>query len=193
MKKSISILLSVFIFASCNNKTSTEKEMVGMSGAGIKNNNILTDTSRITKTTILPNGTTTTTVTTTTKPVHISPEKNEGQVNKSTTGNNGNESVNSQASAKKMPTNTNNTTNNTTNGTNNNNTENTKNKGWSDAAIGATAGGVGGSVLGAVVSKDKVKGAIIGGVIGGGTGYIIGRSRDRKSGRVKKKHTTQNN
>lgn len=189
MKKSISILLSVFIFASCNNKTSTEKEMVGMSGAGIKNNSILTDTSRITKTTVLPNGTTTTTVTTTTKPVQISSEKNEGQVNKSTTGKNGNESLNTQASTKKKPTNT----NNTTSATNNNNTENTKNKGWSDAAIGATAGGVGGSVLGAVVSKDKVKGAIIGGVIGGGTGYIIGRSRDRKSGRVKKKHTTQNN
>ena len=186
MKKSISILWSVFIFASCNNKTSTEKEMVGMSGAGIKNNNILTDTSRITKTTILPNGTTTTPITTTTKPVQISSEKNEGQVNKSTTGNNGNESVSTQASAKKMSTST-----NTTTTTNNN--ENTKNKGWSDAARGATAGGVGGGVLGAVVSKDKVKGAIIGGVIGGGTGYLIGRSRDRKSGRVKKKHTIQNN
>ena len=190
MKQRISILLSLFIFASCTNKTPTEKEMVGMSGAGIKNNNILTDTSRITKTTILPNGTTTTTVTTTTKPVQISSEKNDKEINKSTMGNNGNENVKStQTSTKKISTNT----NNTSTSTNNNNTENTKNKGWSDAAIGATAGGLGGSVLGAAVSKNKVKGAIIGGVIGGGTGYIIGRSRDRKSGRVKKKHTTQNN
>ena len=190
MKQRISILLAVFIFASCTNKTPTEKEIVGISGAGIKNNNILTDTSRITKTTILPNGTTTTTITTTTKPVQISSGKNDVEVNKSATENTGNESVRkTQTSTKKIANNT----NNNSTSTNNNNTENTKNKGWSDAAIGATAGGVGGSVLGAVVSKDKVKGAIIGGVIGGGTGYLIGRSRDRKSGRVKKKHTTQNN
>lgn len=186
MKQRISILLAVFIFASCTNKTPTEKEIVGISGAGIKNNNILTDTSRITKTTILPNGTTTTTITTTTKPVQISSGKNDVEVNKSATENTGNESV------RKTQTSTIKTSTNTTS-TNNDNNTNTKNKGWSDAAIGATAGGVGGSVLGAVVSKDKVKGAIIGGVIGGGTGYLIGRSRDRKSGRVKKKHTTQNN
>ena len=56
--------------------------------------------------------------------------------------------------------------------------------GWSDAAKG-TAIGVGtGVVIGTIVSKNKVNGAIIGGILGGGTGYVIGRSRDRKSGRV---------
>ena len=56
--------------------------------------------------------------------------------------------------------------------------------GWSDAAKG-TAIGVGtGVVIGTIVSKNKANGAIIGGILGGGTGYVIGRSRDRKSGRV---------
>ena len=34
------------------------------------------------------------------------------------------------------------------------------------------------------MSKDKGKGAVVGAIIGGGGGYIIGRNRDRKSGRV---------
>jgi outer membrane lipoprotein SlyB len=59
-----------------------------------------------------------------------------------------------------------------------------KKKGWSKAAKG-TAIGVGvGAITGAVVSKKKVKGAVIGGVIGGGAGYIIGRHKDKKDGRV---------
>jgi YMGG-like Gly-zipper len=60
----------------------------------------------------------------------------------------------------------------------------TKKKGWSKAAKG-TAIGVGvGAVTGAVVSKNKAKGAVIGGVLGGGAGYIIGRKKDKKDGRV---------
>jgi len=35
-----------------------------------------------------------------------------------------------------------------------------------------------------VISKNHVKGAIIGGVLGAGGGYILGRSKDKKDGRV---------
>ncbi len=58
-----------------------------------------------------------------------------------------------------------------------------KNTGWSDAAKDATIGGVGGAVIGGVIGKGG-KGAVIGGVLGGVGGYILGRKKDRKSGRV---------
>ena len=58
-----------------------------------------------------------------------------------------------------------------------------KNTGWSDAAKDATIGGVGGAVIGGVIGKGG-KGAVIGGVIGAAGGYILGRKKDRKSGRV---------
>ena len=59
-----------------------------------------------------------------------------------------------------------------------------RDRGWSDAAKG-TAIGVGtGALIGALVSKNKGKGIILGTLIGGGGGYLIGRARDRKSGRV---------
>jgi len=61
--------------------------------------------------------------------------------------------------------------------------EKKKNTGWSDAAKDATIGGVGGAVLGGVIGKGG-KGAVIGGVIGAAGGYILGRKKDRKSGRV---------
>ncbi len=61
--------------------------------------------------------------------------------------------------------------------------EKKKNTGWSDAAKDATIGGVGGAVIGGVIGKGG-KGAVIGGVIGAAGGYILGRKKDRKSGRV---------
>lgn len=61
--------------------------------------------------------------------------------------------------------------------------EKKKNTGWSDAAKDATIGGVGGAVLGGVIGKNG-KGAVLGGVIGAAGGYILGRKKDRKSGRV---------
>jgi len=61
--------------------------------------------------------------------------------------------------------------------------EKKKNTGWSDAAKDATIGGVGGAVLGGVIGKGG-KGAVIGGVLGAAGGYILGRKKDRKSGRV---------
>jgi len=57
-------------------------------------------------------------------------------------------------------------------------------KGVSKAAKGAIIGGVGGAIVGGVASKSG-KGAIIGGVVGAAGGYIIGRSKDKKDGRVK--------
>jgi hypothetical protein len=60
-----------------------------------------------------------------------------------------------------------------------------KKKGWSKAAKYSVIGGVGGGVLGAVINKkDPVKGAVIGAVILGGGGYVLGRSQDKKDGRV---------
>ena len=58
-----------------------------------------------------------------------------------------------------------------------------KNTGWSDAAKDATIGGVGGAVIGGVIGKGG-KGAVIGGVLGAAGGYILGRKKDKKSGRV---------
>lgn len=58
-----------------------------------------------------------------------------------------------------------------------------RDKGWSSAAKGTAIGAGTGAVVGAIATKNA-KGAIIGAIIGGGGGYVIGRSKDRKSGRV---------
>jgi uncharacterized protein YcfJ len=57
-------------------------------------------------------------------------------------------------------------------------------KGWSKAAKGAVIGAGSGAVVGAVVSKKKGTGAAIGAAAGAVGGYIIGRSKDKKDGRV---------
>ncbi|MEP6616356.1 MAG: glycine zipper domain-containing protein [Ginsengibacter sp.] len=59
----------------------------------------------------------------------------------------------------------------------------TKPKGFSSAAKDATIGGVGGAVIGGVVTHS-VGGAVIGGAIGAGGGYILGRAKDKRTGRV---------
>jgi len=56
-------------------------------------------------------------------------------------------------------------------------------KGMSSSAKGAIIGGVGGAVVGGVATKST-KGAVIGGVVGAGAGYLIGRKRDKKTGRI---------
>lgn len=56
-------------------------------------------------------------------------------------------------------------------------------KGMSNRAKYAIVGGVGGAVIGGVATKST-KGAVIGGVLGAGTGYILGRKRDKKTGRL---------
>lgn len=60
-----------------------------------------------------------------------------------------------------------------------------KKKGWSKAAKGAVIGGVAGAGAGALIlKKNRALGAVIGGVVGGGVGYGVGRSMDKKDGRV---------
>ena len=65
-------------------------------------------------------------------------------------------------------------------------------KGWSDAAKGTAIGAAAGALGGILIDKNDARGAIIGGVVGAGTGYVIGRAKDRKTGRVVKK-TPPNN
>ncbi len=61
----------------------------------------------------------------------------------------------------------------------------TKKKGWSKSAKYAVIGAAGGGILGAVINKkDPVKGGIIGAVVLGGGGYVLGRSQDKKDGRL---------
>jgi len=60
-----------------------------------------------------------------------------------------------------------------------------KKEGWSKAAKGTAIGGASGAVLGAIISKNKKgQGAVIGAVIGAAGGYVLGRSQDKKDGRV---------
>jgi len=58
-------------------------------------------------------------------------------------------------------------------------------KGLSHAAKGTMVGAGTGAITGAILNKDhRGTGAIIGTVIGAGAGYIIGRTTDKKTGRV---------
>jgi len=58
-------------------------------------------------------------------------------------------------------------------------------KGWSAAAKGTAIGAAAGAGMGALIDKDKrLRGAAIGAAIGGAGGYVIGRKKDRESGRV---------
>lgn len=60
-----------------------------------------------------------------------------------------------------------------------------KDKGLSHAAKGTIVGAGTGAITGAILNKDhRGTGAIIGTVIGAGAGYLIGRSTDKKTGRV---------
>jgi hypothetical protein len=59
-----------------------------------------------------------------------------------------------------------------------------KRRGWSSAAKGAVIGGVAGAATGILVDKKDGRGAVIGGVLGAGTGYVIGRDKDKKTGRA---------
>ena len=175
MKKVLTIVITFTSLIACKNQTAANKEVVGTPATGTNNSSVLSDTSKITKTTVLPNGTTTTTVTTVTKPsdtlheIHRKPSL-PAKINTadSSVANSPSSSVKSSSSAASTTT-------------------SAKKKGWSDAAVGTTMGGLSGAALGAIVSKNKAEGAIIGGVAGAGAGYAIGRASDRKSGRVKKK------
>jgi hypothetical protein len=58
-------------------------------------------------------------------------------------------------------------------------------KGISKAAKGAVIGGVAGAAGGAILNKkNRVLGAVIGGVVGAAGGYGVGRTMDKKDGRI---------
>jgi len=60
-----------------------------------------------------------------------------------------------------------------------------KKTGWSKAAKDAVIGGVAGAAGGAIINKkNRVVGAVIGGVIGAAGGYGIGKTMDKKDGRI---------
>ncbi|AEW00863.1 hypothetical protein A4D02_12955 [Niastella koreensis] len=60
-----------------------------------------------------------------------------------------------------------------------------KKKGWSKAAKGTVIGaGVGAAAGAIIVKKNRGLGAAAGAVLGGGAGYGVGRSMDKKDGRV---------
>lgn len=60
-----------------------------------------------------------------------------------------------------------------------------KDKGWSHAAKGTVVGVGTGAITGALLNKEhRGRGALIGAIIGAGSGYIIGRTTDKKTGRV---------
>lgn len=151
-------------FVACQSKTDldSKKDVILVDTSGMYKSNMLTDTGSVIETTTL-------------------------------TDRNRNRNTNT-AVANTQTTNTRSTNNNHRNGTVNTSNNNTnsrqtttvsrRRRGWSHAAKDATIGGVGGAVVGAVISKNHVKGAIIGGVLGAGGGYILGRSKDKKDGRV---------
>jgi hypothetical protein len=60
-----------------------------------------------------------------------------------------------------------------------------KDKGLSHAAKGTIVGAGTGAITGALINKEhRGTGAIIGALIGAGSGYVIGRVTDKKTGRV---------
>lgn len=149
------------IFVACNSKSDLDakKDVILVDTSGMYKSNIMTDTGSVITTTTLTNG-----------------NKNTAVANKQIT--NTNRTVTTR--------NNRNGSGNTASTSNNTSTTTVRRKrGWSHAAKDATIGGVGGAVLGAVISKNHVKGAVIGGVIGAGGGYILGRSKDKKEGRVR--------
>lgn len=67
-------------------------------------------------------------------------------------------------------------------------------KGWSAAAKDATIGGAAGAAAGAILDgNNRLVGGVIGAALGTGAGYLIGRARDRKTGRVVKHKPTDPN
>ncbi len=169
MKKILTILLLSSVFVACKDKKTsleTDKNMVLTNTAGLKNGSVITDKAAKGQPVIKS---------TETKKATGNPVKETGNNNKETPGQN-----------------TGSSTDNTTVNTNNSSTAN-QDKGISKAGQGVIIGATSGAVLGAIISKDKGKGAVIGGIIGGAGGYAIGRSKDKKSGRVARKKAARVN
>jgi YMGG-like Gly-zipper len=155
MKKMLSIFALVVVFTACKNKTNETTNK----------NMVLVDTTGLSKSNVLTdvgNNKYVINDKVAIKPVSSNPLPSSSNSTVSNPGSAGSSNNNTVAEAPVK-----------------------KDKGWSDAAKGTAIGAGSGAVLGAVVAKgDRGKGAVIGSVIGAGTGYLIGRSRDKKSGRV---------
>lgn len=110
-------------------------------------------------------------------PVYTAPKRSSSS---------GNTSTNSNSSSKEDNSNTNSGAGNGTASNGSGETVKTEKKeGWSKAAKGAVIGGVAGAAGGAVINKkNRVLGGVIGGVVGAAGGYGIGRTMDRKDGRI---------
>jgi hypothetical protein len=166
MKKILSIFTIAVIFTACKSKTnsdlSSSKNMVLVDTTGLSKSNVLTDVGN---NKYVINGKAVAQPAET-RPVSPNPKQTSNStVNNAGSGNNSGSGSNNSNEAAPAPV--------------------QRDKGWSDAAKGTAIGAGSGAVLGAVVAKnDRGKGAVIGSVIGAGAGYIIGRHRDKKSGRV---------
>jgi len=156
MKKILSVFTIALIFTACKSKIKADTENKNM---------VLVDTTGLSKSNALTDVggkyviNENATATTVKKDAPISSGNNEVRSNTSASG-----SANTNATAPaSVP----------------------RDKGWSHAAKGTAVGAGTGAITGAILNKDnRGTGAIIGAVIGAGTGYIIGRSTDKKTGRV---------
>ena len=167
MKKYYIVFIIAFLFGACQTKQDIKANghLVPLDTTRIYNNNILSDTAKM-KSSDPNTGVkkTVTTTTTTTEPLNNGASdvvKNKAVVaagRKSTIQHKGSGATYVEPSPVRP-------------------------KGISSAAKGAAIGGVGGAIVGGVIGHNA-KGAIIGGVLGGGAGYAIGRSKDRRTGRV---------
>ena len=175
MKKLLLTVAVAATFMACKNKTnSDEKKLVPLAEPGTYIN-AAGDTARIVNAAPLKDSvTTTTTVTVTKTPVVPSNKSRQTTRAKASAGNN---SENQQAASTgaTSPVNNAHTTANAPQ----------QKKGWSKAAKGTAIGAGAGAVTGAIIGKN-VKGAVIGGAVGAAGGYIIGRSQDKKDGRVRR-------
>jgi outer membrane lipoprotein SlyB len=162
MKKILSIFTIAIIFTACKSKTNSDvnKNMVLVDTTGLSKSNALTDVGNH-KYVINDKAINDAAVT---KPVGSSRQTNN-TVENSGTGNNSTSSAGTNSSTTATPVKT--------------------DKGLSHAAKGTIVGAGTGAITGAILNKDhRGTGAIIGAVIGAGTGYVIGRSTDKKTGRV---------
>ncbi len=166
----ITILFQAFFaiitFAACNSKSdlNTNKDVILTDTSSMYRSNMMTDTGSVIETSALTTGTSTAVAnrraTNTNRATTYPTRRNN------TNRNYGNTSRNSNSGS-----------------SNSGNTVPQRKRGWSKAAKGAVIGGVGGAVVGGVVKGGK--GAIVGGAVGAAGGYILGRSKDKKEGRVR--------
>jgi len=152
MKKIISLLAVVSLFAACKSKSNSDlnanKNLVLVDTTGLSKSNAMTDVA-----------TGKNIVVATPPPPVVTTTQRARTSNHAVYSDNGTTTTTTTTSVPK------------------------RDKGWSSAAKGTAIGAGTGAIVGAIATKSA-KGSIIGAVIGGGGGYLIGRSKDRKSGRV---------